>query len=103
MNQPISAHRRNERKLITRALRGDSDALQTLIEKNHKQVYALCLRMTRSVPDAEDLTQDAFVHVLSKLKTFRGKSALSTWIYRIATNTTLMHFRKKQRYSMKVE
>lgn len=103
MNQPISAHRRNERKLITRALRGDSDALQTLIEKNHKQVYALCLRMTRSVPDAEDLTQDAFVHVLSKLKTFRGKSALSTWIYRIATNTTLMHFRKKQRYSMPID
>src|SRR4030095_10906372 len=92
-------HRRNERQLITRALRGDSDALQTLIEKNHKRVYALCLRMTRSVPDAEDLTQDAFVHVLSKLKTFRGKSALSTWIYRITTNTTLMHFRKQQRYS----
>jgi RNA polymerase sigma-70 factor (ECF subfamily) len=96
-------HRRNERKLIARALRGDSEALQTLVESNHKQVYALCLRMTRSVPDAEDLTQDAFVHVLSKLRTFRGKSALSTWIYRIATNTTLMHFRKNQRYTASLD
>jgi RNA polymerase sigma-70 factor, ECF subfamily len=99
VSQSIAMHRRNERKLIARALRGDSEALQTLVESNHKQVYALCLRMTRSVPDAEDLTQDAFVHVLSKLRTFRGKSALSTWIYRIATNTTLMHFRKNQRYA----
>jgi RNA polymerase sigma-70 factor (ECF subfamily) len=96
-------HRRNERKLIARALRGDTEALQTLVESNHKQVYALCLRMTRSVPDAEDLTQDAFVHVLSKLRTFRGKSALSTWIYRIATNTTLMHFRKNQRYTASLD
>jgi RNA polymerase sigma-70 factor (ECF subfamily) len=98
VNQSIGVHRKDERKLIARALRGDSDALQTLVERNHKQVYALCLRMTRSVVDAEDLTQDAFVHVLSKLNTFRGKSKLSTWIYRIATNTALMHFRKKQRY-----
>ena len=103
MSQSIPMHRRNERKLIARALRGDSEALQTLVESNHKQVYALCLRMTRSVPDAEDLTQDAFVHVLSKLRTFRGKSALSTWIYRIATNTTLMHFRKNQRYTASLD
>jgi RNA polymerase sigma-70 factor, ECF subfamily len=103
VSQSIPMHRRNERKLIARALRGDSEALQTLVESNHKQVYALCLRMTRSVPDAEDLTQDAFVHVLSKLRTFRGKSALSTWIYRIATNTTLMHFRKNQRYTASLD
>lgn len=103
MSQSIAMHRRNERKLIARALRGDSEALHTLVESNHKQVYALCLRMTRSVPDAEDLTQDAFVHVLSKLRTFRGKSALSTWIYRIATNTTLMHFRKNQRYTASLD
>lgn len=103
MSPSIAMHRRNERKLIARALRGDTEALQTLVESNHKQVYALCLRMTRSVPDAEDLTQDAFVHVLSKLRTFRGKSALSTWIYRIATNTTLMHFRKNQRYTSSLD
>ncbi|HEX3320517.1 MAG TPA: RNA polymerase sigma factor [Terriglobales bacterium] len=96
MNELLSVTCRKERSLIARARRGDSDAQRILIEKNHKQVFAVCLRMTRSVTDAEDLTQEAFVHVLSRLKTFRGKSSLSTWIYRIAVNTTLMHFRKNQ-------
>ena len=96
MSDTRSAKRQAERKLIARAIKGDREALGVVVEANRKQVYALCLRMTRNVPDAEDLTQDAFVQVLSKLNTFRGNSALSTWIYRVAMNTTLMHFRKRQ-------
>ena len=96
MNKMLSVTCRKERSLIARARRGDSDAQRILIENNQKQVFAVCLRMTRSVTDAEDLTQESFLHVLRRLKTFRGKSSLSTWIYRIAVNTTLMHFRKNQ-------
>jgi RNA polymerase sigma-70 factor (ECF subfamily) len=51
--------------------------------------------MTNNTAEAEDLTQDAFMQVFRKLATFRGDSALSTWLYRIAVNTVLMHFRKK--------
>jgi len=51
--------------------------------------------MTNNTAEAEDLTQDAFLQVFRKLGTFRGDSALSTWLYRIAVNTVLMHFRKK--------
>jgi RNA polymerase sigma-70 factor (ECF subfamily) len=51
--------------------------------------------MTCNTAEAEDLTQDAFLHVFRKLGTFRGDSALSTWLYRVAFNTVLMHFRKK--------
>src|SRR5947209_20478593 len=51
--------------------------------------------MTNNTAEAEDLTQDAFLQVFRKLLTFRGDSALSTWLYRIAVNTVLMHFRKK--------
>ena len=51
--------------------------------------------MTNNTAEAEDLTQDAFLQVFRKLQTFRGDSALSTWLYRIAVNTVLMHFRKK--------
>jgi RNA polymerase sigma-70 factor (ECF subfamily) len=51
--------------------------------------------MTNNTAEAEDLTQDAFVQVFRKLATFRGDSALSTWLYRIAVNTVLMYFRKK--------
>jgi RNA polymerase sigma-70 factor (ECF subfamily) len=59
------------------------------------RVYALCLRMTNNTAEAEDLAQDAFLQVFRKLATFRGESALSTWLYRIAVNTVLMHFRRK--------
>jgi RNA polymerase sigma-70 factor (ECF subfamily) len=51
--------------------------------------------MTNNTAEAEDLTQDAFLQVFRKLPTFRGDSALSTWLYRIAVNTVLMHFRKR--------
>src|SRR5207302_5415434 len=64
----------------------------------HKpRVYYLCLRMTNNVAEAEDLTQEAFLQVFRKLPTFRGDSALSTWMYRVAVNTVLMYFRKRGR------
>jgi len=57
-------------------------------------VRRLCLRMLRDPVDAEDATQDAFLRVLLKLHTFRGESALSSWLYRLTTNHVLMQFRK---------
>lgn len=82
-------------KLIRRAQRGDTDAFATLFEAHKVRVYSLCLRMTNNAAEAEDLTQDAFFQVFRKLHMFRGESALSTWLYRIAMNTVLMHFRRK--------
>jgi RNA polymerase sigma-70 factor (ECF subfamily) len=81
--------------LVRRAQRGDADAFATLFAAHKGRVYSLCLRMTNNAAEAEDLTQDAFLQVFRKLATFRGDSALSTWLYRIAVNTVLMHFRKK--------
>jgi RNA polymerase sigma-70 factor (ECF subfamily) len=52
--------------------------------------------MTNNAAEAEDLTQDAFIQVFRKLATFRGESTLATWLYRVAVNTVLMHFRKKE-------
>jgi RNA polymerase sigma-70 factor (ECF subfamily) len=51
--------------------------------------------MTNNTAEAEDLTQDAFLQGFRRLSTFRGDSALSTWLHRIAVNTVLMHFRKR--------
>ena len=81
--------------LISRAQRGDSDAFASLFHAHKARIYSVCLRMTNNTAEAEDLTQDAFLQVFRKLSTFRGDSALSTWLYRIAVNTVLMHFRKK--------
>jgi RNA polymerase sigma-70 factor (ECF subfamily) len=81
--------------LVKKAQQGDSDAFAALFYTHKARVYSLCLRMTNNTAEAEDLTQDAFLQVFRKLATFRGDSALSTWLYRVAVNTVLMHFRKK--------
>jgi RNA polymerase sigma-70 factor (ECF subfamily) len=81
--------------LVKRAQQGDPDAFASLFHAHKARIYSVCLRMTNNTAEAEDLTQDAFLQVFRKLATFRGDSALSTWLYRIAVNTVLMHFRKK--------
>ncbi len=81
--------------LVRRAQQGDSDAFAALFQRHKTRIYSVCLRMTNNTAEAEDLTQDAFLQVFRKLSTFHGDSALSTWLYRIAVNTVLMHFRKK--------
>lgn len=81
--------------LVKRAQQGDADAFASLFHAHKARIYSVCLRMTNNTAEAEDLTQDAFMQVFRKLATFRGDSALSTWLYRIAVNTVLMHFRKK--------
>ena len=62
---------------------------------NGELVRRLCLRMLRDPTEAEDAAQDVFLCVLLKLHTFRGESALSSWLYRLTTNLVLMRFRKK--------
>lgn len=91
----ISAQRKSDADLVRLALEGNEDAFATLFNAHRTKVYSLCLRMTSNTAEAEDLTQDAFLQVFRKLGTFRGDSALSTWLYRVAVNTVLMHFRKK--------
>ena len=60
-----------------------------------RRIYSLCLRMTSNTAEAEDLTQEAFLQLFRKISTFRGESAFSTWLHRLAVNVVLMHLRKK--------
>jgi RNA polymerase sigma-70 factor, ECF subfamily len=60
-----------------------------------RRVYSLCLRMVSNVGEAEDLAQEVFMQLFRKLSTFRGESAFSTWLHRLAVNVVLMHLRKK--------
>ncbi len=82
--------------LVARAQRGEERAFATLFEAHKRGVYSLCLRMTHSPADAEDLTQEAFLQVFRKIATFRGESTFSTWLYRLVVNGVLMHLRKKR-------
>jgi RNA polymerase sigma-70 factor (ECF subfamily) len=60
------------------------------------RVYRLCLHMVGNTADAEELTQDTFLQVFRKLDTYRGESAFSTWLHRVAVNVVLMKIRKNR-------
>jgi RNA polymerase sigma-70 factor, ECF subfamily len=90
-----STQRMSDMELVRMAQRGNADAFAALYNANKARIYSLCLRMTNNTVEAEDLTQMAFLQVFRRLATFRGDSTLSTWLYRIAVNIVLMHFRKK--------
>jgi RNA polymerase sigma-70 factor (ECF subfamily) len=69
--------------------------LEYLYQLHSRRVYGLCLRMVGNTAEAEDLTQEAFLLLLRKIHTFRGESAFSTWLHRLAVNLVLMRLRKK--------
>jgi RNA polymerase sigma-70 factor, ECF subfamily len=95
---PISGGEKvpTDRELIQRAQRGDEEAFAALYQSHKKRVYAVCLKMTRDIADAEDLTQEAFLQVFRSINSFRGDSAFSTWLHRIAVNTVLMKLRRRK-------
>src|SRR6201987_1711086 len=85
----------SENTLVKRAIDGDGDAFASLFQLHRGPVYAFCLRITNKQADSDDLTQEAFIQAFRKLGTFRGESALSSWLHRVAVNTALMHFRRQ--------
>jgi RNA polymerase sigma-70 factor (ECF subfamily) len=76
---------------------GNVNALGELYQRHYRQVYAVCLGMMRNPTDAEDLTQDVFVHLVRKIGSFRGESRFSTWLHRLTVNLVLMHMRRPMR------
>ena len=90
-NPPIAG----KAEAIAAAQSGDARAFETLYALHKRRVYSLCLRMLGNVAEAEDLTQEAFLQLYRKIGTFRGDSAFSTWLHRLAVNVVLMHLRKK--------
>jgi len=89
------AQKISEVELIERAKLGDAEAFEALYHLHKRRVYSLCLRMTANTAAAEDLTQEAFLQLFRKIGTFRGESAFSTWLHRMAVNVVLMQLRKK--------
>ncbi len=77
------------------AAAGNIAAFELLYERYHRRTYGLCLRMTNSQTEAEDLTQEVFIQLFRKIGSFRGESAFSTWLHRLTVNQVLMHFRRR--------
>lgn len=83
--------------LVVRAANGDYDAFEKLVGRFHHRVYRLGMAITNNALDAEEVAQETFLSVFRHLKDFRQQSAVSTWIWRIATNAALMRLRTKRR------
>lgn len=84
--------------LVLAAQRGDVDAFESLYRQHVGKIYGLCLRMLREPTAAEELTQEVFVLAWRKLGSFRGASAFSTWLFRLAANAVLGHLRSQGRW-----
>jgi RNA polymerase sigma-70 factor (ECF subfamily) len=84
-----------EAQVLARAQAGDHHAFAHLYSLHKRRIYSLCLRMVGNIAEAEDLTQEAFLQLHRKIATFRGDSAFSTWLHRLAINVVLMQLRKK--------
>ncbi len=92
--------------LIKQAQGGDTSAFEKLIQRHEKIVFNIAYKMLSNAEDVKDISQDVFVKVYKNLPKFDGKSAFSTWIYRITVNTCIDEIRKrkgKETYSMDEE
>lgn len=85
-----------DRALVERAVDGSREALRALVERHQDFIFNLALKMFGSRTDAEDLTQEVLVKVITSLKGFRHASSVKTWLYRITVN----HFLKTRRRAM---
>jgi RNA polymerase sigma-70 factor (ECF subfamily) len=88
----------NDRDDIRRARGGDRDAFGELVRRHHRRVYATAFRVVGNHPDADDLTQEAFLRAYRALGTFDGRSDFFTWLYRIVVNLALNMLRQQQRH-----
>ena len=87
----------DELQLIERAKSGDMAAFEALYQVHVGRVFAASLRLCGDRHRAEEITQDVFVRLWSRIGTFQGKSALSSWLYRLTVNRVLDRFRSERR------
>ncbi|WP_299436806.1 RNA polymerase sigma factor [uncultured Aquimarina sp.] len=93
----------NEQKFILLLREGQQKAFGKLLNDYEQKVFSTCISFVPNKEDAEDLTQEVFVEIYNSIHKFRGKSKLSTWIYRISVNKSLEFIRKnntKKRFAI---
>ena len=79
----------DDSELVSATISGSREAFDVIVGRHRRAVYQVCYRFVNNHEDASDLAQDAFVRAWRGMKNFKGESALSTWLYRIAVNVCL--------------
>jgi RNA polymerase sigma-70 factor (ECF subfamily) len=93
---PAGSLREDDREALLAWRNGEREAFDRLVERYQRDVYRLCYRYVNNHHDASDMAQEVFLRAYRALEKFRGDSAFSTWLYRIAVNTCLS-FRQSRR------
>jgi RNA polymerase sigma-70 factor, ECF subfamily len=93
---PVTSHAADVR-LAMRCRAGDLAAFEELYASHSRRLYAVAYRMIGNVQDAEDMVQEMFLLAFRKLDTYKGDSALGTWLYRLGVNACLDRLRSKAR------
>jgi len=87
----------SDARLVEEARMGSRDAFAELVRRHERRVYGLALRMSGDPSEADDLAQEVFMSAWKAIGSFRGRSSFSTWLYRIAVNTSLTFLKRKGR------
>ena len=87
----------DDRELVSRVQAGDRGALDELLTRHYDRIHAICRRIAGNDADAADATQEALLAIVRGLARFDGRSAFSTWSYRVATNACLDELRRRKR------
>lgn len=90
----------DEKVLVSELKAGNNEAFRFLVDQYHVKVLRTCKGFMRSDDDADDIAQDVFVEVYRSINKFKGNSAISTWIYKIAVNKSLNALRSASRRKM---
>jgi len=83
--------------LVDAARSGDRDAMERLLRRHHARIWAISRRIVGNDADAADATQESLLAVVRGLPRFDGRSAFTTWLYRVVTNTCLDELRRRSR------
>tara|TARA_B100000686_G_scaffold335840_1_gene404942 strand:- start:98 stop:727 length:630 start_codon:yes stop_codon:yes gene_type:complete len=86
-----------EESLVRDLQNGDLEAYDKIAEIYQKKIYGLSFNLTRNQMDAQDVTQEVLLTLFRKINMFQGKSAFSSWVYRIAVNASYMKLRSKKK------
>ncbi|HXJ34154.1 MAG TPA: sigma-70 family RNA polymerase sigma factor [Candidatus Eisenbacteria bacterium] len=84
--------------LVARALAGDEQAFETLVERHQRTIHAVAERVLRDHDAADEATQRTFVRAFERLRSFRGEASFATWLHRIAMNQCRDILRAERRH-----
>lgn len=92
----------DDTELVRRLKARDKAAMSDLLEKHGAKLYGVALQITRNETDAQEVMQDALINIWNKIGNFEGRSAFTSWMYRVTANAALMKLRKNKRFERDV-